>query len=133
MDRQEGTVQRLTFRKEERMVSRALIETLFSGSRSMMAFPVRMVFMTQERTVGAEPLQLLISVPKKFFKHAVDRNRVKRQLREAFRHHKQQLYDALPDDKSLLIAFVWLSKQHQPSVKVDERVRGLLQRLVEKL
>ena len=115
------------------MVSRALIETLFSGSRSMMAFPVRMVFMTQERTVGAEPLQLLISVPKKFFKHAVDRNRVKRQLREAFRHHKQQLYDALPDDKSLLIAFVWLSKQHQPSVKVDERVRGLLQRLVEKL
>jgi len=133
VDRQEGTVQRLTFRKEERMVSRALIETLFSGSRSMMAFPVRMVFMTQERTVGAEPLQLLISVPKKFFKHAVDRNRVKRQLREAFRHHKQQLYDALPDDKSLLIAFVWLSKQHQPSVKVDERVRGLLQRLVEKL
>ena len=115
------------------MVSRALIETLFSGSRSMMAFPVRMVYMTKERQVGDEPLQLLISVPKKFFKHAVDRNRVKRQLREAFRHHKQLLYDTLPEDKSLLLAFVWLSNQHQQSARIDERVQGLLQRLAEKL
>lgn len=104
-----------------------------SASHSLAAFPLRVVYNLRERQEGDEPVQMLVSVPKKRFHHAVDRNRVKRQVREAYRHHKQQLYDALPDDKALLVAFVWLSDRHLPTSEVAGRVETLVRRLSERL
>ena len=96
------------------MVSLKLIESLFGGgcSQSVAAFPLRAVYMLSERQTGDAPVQLLISVPKKRFKHAVDRNRVKRQIREAFRQHKDLLYPIVPEEQCLLLAFIWLSDGH---------------------
>ena len=123
-----------TLRKKERMVSRKLIDTLFDGNgQSMAAFPLRVVFMKKERTAYDAPIQILISVPKKRFKHAVDRNHVKRQVREAYRLHKDILYNALPADQQLLLAFVWLSDSHLSTAKVEERVISLLHRIAERL
>ena len=125
----------LTFRKRERMVSQRLIDDLFAGgsSRSVAAFPLRAVYKLRERNDHDEPLQMLISVPKKHFHHAVDRNRVKRQVREAWRHHKQLLVEALASDKQLLVAFVWLSDSFLSTQDVEERVTGIVKRLQEKL
>lgn len=124
-----------TFRKRERLVSRLLIEQLFGtpASRSLAQFPLRVVFHLRQRGEGDEPVQMLVSVPKKRFKHAVDRNRVKRQVREAYRRNKQQLYNALPADKALTLAFVWLSDRHLPTDEVAVRVETLIQRLTERL
>ena len=124
-----------TLRKRERMVSRKLIETLFSGggSQSMAAFPLRVVYVNKERAHGEVPVQILISVPKKRFKHAVDRNRVKRQVREAYRLHKQVLYEALANEEKLLMAFVWLADEHRSTQDVEKRVVSLMQRMAEKL
>jgi ribonuclease P protein component len=82
---------------------------------------------------GAEQrdIQMLISVPKRFFKHAVDRNRVKRQVREAYR--TQQALLALPADTTLAIAFIWLDNKHHTSQEVTAKVRNLLQRITEKV
>ena len=128
-------VQRSTFRKRERIASLKLIETLFGGgcSQSVAAFPLRAVYMLSERQSNEAPVQLLISVPKKRFKHAVDRNRVKRQVREVFRQHKDLLYQAVPETQRLLLAFIWLSDEHRPSKEVDGRVVTLMQRISEKL
>jgi len=126
--------QRLTFPKSERLVSRGLIETLFAGGgSSMVTFPLRVIFIKKERARGDAPVQVLISVPKKRFRHAVDRNRVKRQIREAYRQHQQLLYGALPENCRLLLAFVWLSDRHVATAKIDHCVRGLLRRTAEKL
>ena len=124
-----------TLRKRERMVSQKLIETLFGGgsSLSMAAYPLRVVYMKTNRQYGDVPVQLLISVPKKRFKHAVDRNLVKRQVREAFRQHKQVVYDTLPEEEMVLMAFVWLSQEHYSSQEVEKRVVSLLKRMAEKL
>ena len=76
---------------------------------------------------------MLVSVPKKRFKHAVDRNRVKRQVREAFRQHKELLYDAVAPGKQLLMAFIWIADGHRPSAEVEKRVVTVMQRVAEKL
>ena len=124
-----------TFHKEERIVSRKQIEMLFGGgtSQSLAAFPLRVVYMTQALPMGEAPVQILVSVPKKHFKHAVDRNRVKRQIREAYRLNKTILYDVLAPNEQLLIGFIWLSNQHYPTPVVAQRVVSLLHRIAEKL
>ena len=123
-----------TFRKRERMVSNLLIEALFDSgrSRSVSAFPLRAVFRTTERREGSAPVLVLISVPKKRFRHAVDRNRVKRQIREAYRHHKELLWQQIPDDKMMLVGFVWLSDRHNPTAEVEKRIVSILQRIAVK-
>lgn len=123
-----------TFRKEERIVSNRLIETLFEkgDSHALAAYPLRMVYQQMTCCQGCAPVQILISVPKKRFKHAVDRNRVKRQIREAYRQHKQILDGIISEDKLLLIAFIWLSDRHCPTQEVERRVVSLLQRIAKK-
>ena len=122
------------FPKREHIVSTRLIEQLFgSGSTSMAAYPLRAVFRMTERSQTEVPVQVLISVPKKRFKHAVDRNRVKRQIREAYRHHKQPLVDAIPADQSLLLCFVWMGDRLAPSPIVASRIGKLITRITEKL
>ena len=122
------------FNKREHIVSTRLIETLFgSGSSAVSAFPLRAVFRKVPRSMTGVPVQVLISVPKKRFKHAVDRNRVKRQVREAYRHAKQPLCDAIAADESLLVAFVWISDQQAPSAIVSSRVGKLVGRMAEEI
>lgn len=116
------------------MVSLKLIEMLFGGgcSQSVAAFPLRAVYMLAERQPDEASVQLLISVPKKRFKHAVDRNRVKRQVREVFRRHKDVLYPSVPDNQRLFLAFIWLADEHFPTAEVEKRVVRLMQRIAER-
>ena len=123
------------FPKKERLDSRKQIEMLFGGggSLSMAAFPLRVVYIKKERARGDVPVQLLVSVSKRHFKHAVDRNRVKRQIREAYRLNKQLLCDVVPETDQVLMALVWLADEHYPTQEVEKRVVKLMQRMVEKL
>ncbi len=125
----------LSFRKAERIVSQKQIDELFGShrSQSMAAFPLRAVYIIKERQEGQQPVQILISVPKKRLHHAVDRNRTKRQIREAYRHHKQLLADTIGSQQAVDIAFIWLTDQLQPSPQIDNCVKNLLQRIARKL
>ena len=113
------------------MVSMKLTEELFTSgqSKSLTAFPLRAVFLLRP---GIPAIQVLISVPKRKLKHAVDRNRVKRQIREAYRHCRQPLAESVPDGQCLLLAFVWMSDRLAPSTSVDRSVRKLVSRITEK-
>ena len=123
-----------TFPKTERLSSVILIEKLFAGgSKSLPAFPLRIVYMPVE---GEElpAVSVLISVPKKRFKRAVKRNLVKRQVREAYRKNKHLLLDALASrNKRLIIAFIWLDNHIHSSAEVEEKVKKLLFHIVERL
>ena len=124
-----------TFSKKERIVSSKLIETLFEkgDSQTVTAFPLKAVYLPIDRPENGAPAQVLISVPKKRFKHAVDRNRVKRQVREAYRQCKQQLCEAVPDDQCLLLAFVWIADELMPSTTVADRIQKLVKRITERV
>ena len=133
-------------RKGERLCSKKLIDTLFGtgGSHAMTAFPLKAVYRlidcksetsVSEETVTESKVQVLVSVPKKHFKRAVKRNRVKRQVREAYRKHKRFVTLRVNEqtDKQLLIAFIWLSNELIDSVTIEQRVCNLLQRIGERI
>lgn len=123
--------QRLT--KGERICRRTVVDELFQGgSRSFSAFPVRAVCRLSASAGAGAACQVLVSVPKRRLRHAVDRNRVKRQLREAYRKHKPAGGD-VPKGQRLLIAFVWTDDRTWPSAEVEQRVARLLRRIRENL
>jgi ribonuclease P protein component len=142
-----------TLGRQERIKSRKLIDMLFSGgnSQSLAAYPLRVVWSISpapshsEESFEAqqvspcggkfEGISILVSVSKRHFKQAVKRNRVKRQIREAYRLNKEILVPStlhLPPS-TLLLAFVWQSDEIFPTAVVEERMKNLLTRLSEKL
>ena len=123
-----------SFPKSERLCSRKAIEALFaSGNRSFTAFPLRVVYEAAEET------QILVSVSKRHFKHAVDRNRAKRQIREAWRLNRDILTTPSPlnppnssnPSPPLHLAFIWLADEPQPSELVHRKMKNLLHRIAE--
>lgn len=128
-----SAAERFTLSKEERICSKKLINELFTGNgRSMTAFPLRVVFMKRTIVDDQPRAAMLVSVPKRYFKHAVDRNRVKRQVREAFRRHKSIIIQNLTDDhEDVAMAFVWLTNEKYPSSEVENRMVRLLTRISE--
>ncbi len=123
--------------KSERLCSKKLIEALFEGGhKSMSAYPIRAVFMSIPEGLAPEdkplpPVQVLLSVSKRRFKHAVDRNRVKRQLREAYRLQKDIVIQGLHPHHHLAIAFIWLSDEHFPTTVIHAKMQKLLLRISE--
>ena len=84
----------------------------------MTFFPLRVVYMPMTHEADEDAwdktqAQMLISVPKRYFKRAVKRNRVKRQVRDAYRKHKSALLSKLADSpqKSVAVAFIWLDSK----------------------
>lgn len=128
-----SAAERFTLSKEERICSKKLINELFTGNgRSMTAFPLRVVFMKRTIVDDQPRAAMLVSVPKRYFKHAVDRNRVKRQVREAFRRNKSIITRNLTDDhEAVAMAFVWLTDEKFPSSEVENRMVRLLTRISE--
>ena len=111
--------------KEERLCSRKALEELFAGGRqSLSAYPIRAVFMPN----GLDVVRVMVSVSKRYFKRAVKRNRIKRQLREAYRLQKDLL---VPLPGGLDIAFLWTSGEMLPTDKVFQKMHNVLQRVRE--
>lgn len=84
-----------TLPKTERLCSKKQIEDLYLHGQRLRVFPYHVCWMRRDSDAATPPAQVLISVSKKRFHHAVDRNRVKRLTRECYRLHKPQLNDLL--------------------------------------
>ena len=128
---------RYTLDKSERLCSKKLIERLFGGgNKSFPAFPLRVVYMPLAPEENTADASILISVPKKRFKHAVKRNQVKRQVREAYRHNKHILLDALKAQEtptSMILAFIWLDNKIHSTEEVAYKVKKLLMHVAEEM
>lgn len=94
-------------RSEERLKSRKQLSTVFEEGRSTTAFPLRLVWWLAKEK-GTYPVRVAFSVPRKVWRHAVDRNLLKRRMREAYRRNKHVLYDAdVPTGRQLLLVCVY--------------------------
>ena len=120
-----------TLRKPERLNRKKIIEKMFAGgSRSFSVFPLRVVYLSVEELES--PASILVSVSKRRFKRAVKRNRVKRQIREAYRMNKHELLRVLEEKQCrLAIAFIYLSDQLVESSVIENRMKTALARIAE--
>ena len=126
-----------TLGKDERASGQVLTSQLFEGghSKSMAMYPIRLVYMKTDLKEKEKKARILISVPKRMLHHAVDRNRVKRQIREAFRTNKHIINNKIAetDSEDLILAFIWTDHNLHSSEEVNGKVVKLLKRLEEKL
>ena len=134
----ESTTGTNTFGKEERLCRKLLIDQLFSGKAcSFSAWPIRGVFLLVDdcQNEKAASTELLISVSKRFFKRAVKRNRVKRQIREAYRKNKALIAEALEKvtGKKLMLAVIWQDAKLHDTARVESKIQILLRRVADKL
>ena len=121
-----------TFSKQERLCSSTQIDRLFrEGNRQISVFPVRLVWLLADDIEG---VQVLISAPKRNFHHAVDRNRIKRQIREFYRTGSSSLKETVAlKGKGLALAFLFNDNKLWQSDKLDQRLSQALEKLVETL
>lgn len=121
---------RLTFGKEEKLKSRKLIQRLFEEGKSLKKFPVRLVFLQTNHT-SSFPIQASFSVPKRNFKKAVDRNRIKRLMREAYRLQKNEIYKTLQEPYIFMITFIGTD---EPTFsEVDQKIRKVLSLFIQEI
>ena len=119
---------RQTFQKKERLCSRKKIGTIFVSGTSMVNFPLRLIWIEQQ---PEEQTQITFSIPKKLFKRAVDRNLLKRRLRECYRKQKHQLYDGLKAaGKSYAMVWVYTSREILAYNVPEKATNSSIQRLL---
>lgn len=117
-----------TYPKKEKLKSKTTIDLLFSEGNSVSKFPLRLVYV-ENKEANAPLLKMGVSVSKKYFKRAVDRNYFKRVLRETYRLNKHLLLDAL--EKPYAIMFFYQTKEHLTFQEIEEKTIQLFQKFNE--
>jgi len=109
------------FSKNEKLKSRKLIELLFSEGKSISKFPLKLFYLPLE---DGQNHQAAFAVPKRNFKLAISRNRIKRQMREAYRLHKHLLSHG--NGKKFALLFLYISKDKPQYAQLDSSIKALL-------
>lgn len=123
-----------SFGKQERLKSRKQIELLFQKGNSLFVHPVKVSWMLLPVEQKANSIQIGVSVSKRYFKKAADRNRIKRLLRECYRLNKHHFLSAISEkEKSLSVFFVYVDKTLPTFEFLQEKMKLCLKRLADKV
>jgi ribonuclease P protein component len=119
-----------TFKKEERLCNKSTINILFFKGKSFFIHPLKVIWMPTDKDIKF-PAQVLISVSKRNFKKAVDRNHIKRLMREAYRKNKYLLYNALDNNhKKLTFTIIYATKDIITYEELERKIIQVLNQLI---
>ncbi len=128
---------RQTFTKTEKLCNKRLIDRLFTKGKSFFHYPFKVIWCQVEdsdKFRGAHPAKVLISVSKRNFKRAVDRNKIKRLLRESYRRNKALLYKALDKrGQKLTIGIIFTAKAAPTYDEMEKKIIQAIHRLILEL
>lgn len=120
------TTIKLSFHKQERLCSKKQMEALFKNGGSAGAYPLKLVFMEIQEPQPF-PARVMFVAPKRNFKHAWERNSLKRKMREVYRLNKAKMYGQLQSrDKKMVMAFIYTSKKKEQYKDIERSMLKLM-------
>lgn len=119
-----------SYPKKEKLKSQKLVEQLFSEGKSVSTYPLRVVFLKSEFDDNTQ-FKAGVSVSKRNFKKAVDRNRIKRLLREAYRLNKTEYFNNISSCYTLMILYI--GKDGTDFASLDKKMQQLLETFSKKV
>ncbi len=123
----------LTFNKQEKLKSRKLTKQLFAEGKSFLVFPIKVVYLPIVELVNF-PIKIGVSASSKTFKHAVDRNRIKRVLKEQYRLNKLPLHQHITATKQqIAIFFIFIDKILPRNGLMEKKMPIIIQKLITTL
>ena len=124
---------RQTFRKSERLCSRKILESLASKGRNIHIPPFRIVWLFSELTKEV-PAQIAFAVPKRNIKNAVERNRIKRLMRESYRKNKSTLFSLIVEqEKRVALLYIFTGKEAVSHDETELKTKSILLQLAQDL
>jgi ribonuclease P protein component len=121
---------RYTFRNEEKLKKKILISELFASGKSASVFPLKMIYLQNDHDSPFK-IQAGVSVSKRNFKRAVDRNRIKRLMRESYRKKKYLIYNN-EDTKKHIMMFIYQGKDEVSYELMEEKMTRLIEKFLQK-
>lgn len=118
-----------TYPKAEKLKSRSTIDLLFTQGKSVSKYPLRLVYVPLESDESDEKIKMGVSVSKKYFKKAVDRNYFKRVLRETYRLNKSILLNTI--DQPYAFMFLYQTKERLSYQEIEEKTVQLFEKFAE--
>jgi len=116
-----------SYPKKEKLKSKKLIEQLFAEGKSVSSYPIKLIYL--KTTLPNEvPIQAGVAVPKKSFKSAVNRNRIKRLLREGYRLNKHLVFNN--SEATFAFLFLYLGKEVPTYLEIEKAMKGVLEKFV---
>jgi ribonuclease P protein component len=123
------TARRYTFCKDERLHLKRRIDALLAGGQSFISYPLRVIYRFSALEGEEHPARVAVSVSKKRFKRAVDRNRLKRLTRESYRLNKHDLHALVPPGEGLDLLLVYVGDAVADHLKIEKAIRGVIKKM----
>lgn len=121
------------FHKNEKLSHKASIDAIFQKKgKSIFKVPILLAYYKTE-LLTPFPCQIFVSVGKRKFKRAVDRNRIKRQITNIYRLHKHRLYEAIPSDHTYALGILYLGKKHPNPQDLEQKIISCIDELIQVL